>query len=221
MVAKRGTFIALDGGEGGGKDTQIARIRELLKDIPDVVYTREPGGTEIGQALRQILLSSAHERMTVETEIFLFCAARAQLMKEVVIPALKDGKTVISNRFDAGTAAYQIYGRQRMPLWHVFRTINTLAITDHDTGKEFRPDRYILLDVDSRVGLLRKQNIPEEITRFERAPLDFHERVRAGFRTYLLREYRNSHVVVDANRIAEEVWSDVKRYVMEALGTVA
>ena len=218
MNVQRGVFIVLDGGEGGGKDTHIERVKSLLSHVSAVIYTREPGGTEIGRAIRAILLSTHNTAMAPETELLLFCAARAQLMREVVIPALKKGTTVVSNRFDAGTAAYQIYGRERHHLDGIFRTVNTLAVTDGETGETFRPSHYFLLDVEPRTGLARKRNGPEELTRFEHEALDFHTRVRDGFRAYLAAEYPDTHAVIDANRTIEEVWSEVKRRISDIVG---
>ncbi len=207
---KKGSFIVVDGGDGAGKDTQIARIKNFFCGPVDILFTREPGGTAIGKQLRKVLLSSENTALSPETELLLFSAARAQFMKEIVIPALKAGRNVVTNRFDSSTAAYQIYGRQRNYLHPLFTSINALALTDAETGTIYRPDLYILLDVLPKTGIIRKRNIPEEELRFEREPMDFHERVRVGFRAFLEREHKERHAVIDANRDASAVWRDVK-----------
>lgn len=207
---KRGTFIVIDGGDGAGKDTQIECVKNFFCGPVDVLFTREPGGTAIGKQLRKVLLSSENTALSPEAEILLFSAARAQFMKELVIPALKAGRHVVTNRFDSSTVAYQIYGRRREHLLPLFASINALALTDSETGVLYRPNMYVLLDVDAHTGVARKKNIPEEELRFEREPLDFHERVRAGFRSFLEREHAERHAIIDANRSASAVWRDVK-----------
>src|SRR3989344_5996221 len=159
---KKGAFIVIDGGDGAGKDTQIARIKNFFCGPVDVLFTREPGGTAIGKQLRKVLLSSENTALSPETELLLFSAARAQFMKEIVIPALKAGRNVVTNRFDSSTAAYQIYGRQRAHLRPLFASINALALTDATTGTIYRPDLYILLDVLPKTGIIRKKKIPEK-----------------------------------------------------------
>lgn len=210
VETKKGTFIVIDGGDGAGKDTQIERVKNFFCGPVDVLFTREPGGTAIGKQLRKVLLASENTHLSPEAELLLFSAARAQFMKELVIPALKAGRHVVTNRFDSSTAAYQIYGRRREHLLPLFTSINALALTDSETGVIHRPDMYVLLDIDPKTGIMRKKNIPEEELRFEREPLDFHERVRAGFRAFLQGEHKERHVVIDANRSASAVWRDVK-----------
>lgn len=207
---KKGTFIVIDGGDGAGKDTQIERVKNFFCGPVDILFTREPGGTAIGKQLRKVLLASENTHLSPEAELLLFSAARAQFMKELVIPALKAGRHVVTNRFDSSTAAYQIYGRRREYLLPLFASINALALSDSETRVVYRPDMYILLDVDPKIGIMRKKNIPEEELRFEREPLDFHERVRAGFHAFLSKEHPERHAVVDAGRDESSVWREVK-----------
>ena len=109
----KGLFVVIEGGEGTGKDTQIDLLKEKFAGREDVVFTREPGGTIVGEKIREVLLAKGSGPISVETELLLFLAARAQIVREIVAPALCAGKMVISNRFGLSTAAYQIYGRER------------------------------------------------------------------------------------------------------------
>ena len=212
MKKKRGIFIAIEGGDGAGKDTQIERIKSFFGASRDILSTSSLGGTSLGRAFREVILSPKHTAVTPETELLLFCAARAQLMNEIVIPALKEGQTVITNRFDGATAAYQIYGRKREHLYEVFKTINTLALTDDETGLVFAPDAYILLDVAPEIGIARKSGKTEGLDRIEAETPGFHKRVRRGFKTCLRQEHSGRHSIINANREVDAVWEDMKKH---------
>lgn len=180
---KRGKFVVIEGGEGAGKTGVVNYLKEILGSHRDVIFTREPGGTEMGEKIREILMDKKHQKMLPLTEIFLFCASRAQHIEEVIKPALLAGKNVICDRFDGSTLAYQIFGRERKDLFEVFNQLNDIA----KNGIE--PDAVVYLDVEPEVGLERKQKSGEgRHTRFDAEELEFHTRVRNGY----LKQYEES-----------------------------
>lgn len=203
---KRGKFIVIEGGDGAGKDTQVARLKKQF-GTKQFVYTRDPGGTRLGRKLRSVL-QYGHD-VAKEAELFLLLASRAQVAYEVIEPALASGKNVISNRFDLSTHAYQIYGRKREAHAKLIRDMSVLA------RHEAIPDLVILLDVQPSVGLARSQKRAQKITRFEKEALAFHERVRKGY-LGSLRHFKKTKVI-DASRPQEEVWQDVREAVRAVL----
>lgn len=206
---KGGKFIVLEGGEGSGKDTHIARLKEKYADRSDIVFTREPGGTQIGERIRALLLSKDSAGMKVRAELLLFLAARAQLMEEVIVPALSAGKNVISNRFGLSTIAYQIYGRERQEYLPFLQEVSDFVVG------EYKPDAYLLLDVTPEVGIGRVHSRADENTRFDDEALAFHERVRTGYKTHVA-DFAKAFVI-DADRPLEEVWSEVENAVASIL----
>ncbi len=171
----RGVFITFEGPEGGGKTTQIRLLADWLRGQGyDVLATREPGGTRIGDGVRAILLAPEHTEMQPQAEILLFSAARAQLVGEVIRPHLARGGVVLCDRFADSTLAYQGYGRQL--------DLATLrAITAFATGS-LVPDLTICPDLPVAEGLRRKQGGDlAEWNRMEREQRAFHERVRQGY----------------------------------------
>jgi dTMP kinase len=173
--ARRGRFITIEGPEGGGKTTQAGRLAAHLEALGERVHlTREPGGTWLGERLRDVLLARTGTGASPDplTDALLFNAARRQLVEELIRPALAEGTTVLCARFADSTLAYQGYGAG-IPLTDL-RVLAAMA-----TGG-LEPDLTILLDVPVEVGLGRKA--PDDVTRFE-AEFDaaFHERVRDGF----------------------------------------
>lgn len=203
---KRGKFIVVEGGDGAGKDTQIELLHKELGE-KNFVYTRDPGGTTLGTELREIVQHG--KNVSKETEMLLFLASRAQLVNEVIRPALDKGVNVICNRFDYSTLAYQIWGRERQELRDFVRSASIFARV-----RTF-PDLIILLDVEPKVALMRLMQRGEKLTRFEKEKMAFHERVREG---YLANtgEYPNVKVI-DASRPIGEVYRDVKKAVEETL----
>lgn len=174
-MSRRGVFITFEGPEGGGKTTQIRLLADWLREQGhDVLATREPGGTRIGDGARAILLAPEHTEMQPQAEILLFSAARAQLVGEVIRPHLARGGVVLCDRFADSTLAYQGYGRQL--------DLETLrAITAFATGN-LRPDLTICPDLPVAEGLRRKQGGDlAEWNRMEREQWAFHERVRQGY----------------------------------------
>lgn len=196
---ERGKFIVIEGGEGAGKDANIDLLRKDFAD-QNILFVKDPGDTEIGTHLREIVQHG--EGVAKETELFLFLAARSQLVAEKIIPALANGTHVIANRFDLSTMAYQVYGRERLHLteWMV----ETSAIA----RGEATPDLVIYLDVPSQEGLTRAASRGEDTTRFEAEQLAFHERVREGYLAHL-RDYKKG-IRIDASRSLEAVYADVK-----------
>ncbi len=168
------TFITFEGIEGSGKTTQIRLLLDWLHQRTDqVLLTREPGGTSIGEQIRAILLNPINTEMTPEAEILLFSAARAQVVREVIRPRLDAGWIVICDRFADSTLAYQGYG-------HGLSLDDLLGITEFATGGLW-PDLTVYLDLDVETGLRRKAATPEEWNRMEAQEVAFHRRVRAGY----------------------------------------
>ena len=141
----RGKFIVFEGGEGSGKTTIVERLK---KAYPDFVYTQDPGGTRLGEEIRELLMSDKTKGIDVRSELLLFLAGRAQMIAEIIKPALDSGKIVVSNRFALSSIAYQIYGRQRPELLPLYRAVWILCLRVY-------PDACILLDVTPEIGIAR------------------------------------------------------------------
>lgn len=168
-----GKFIVFEGGEGAGKTTQINRLADLLKESGiDFVQTREPGGTVVGEAVREILLDKNLPAMHSDTELLLMFAARAEHLQHKILPALAKGQWVVSDRFVDASYAYQGYGRG---IDH-----DRLEVLENWVLQKLQPDLVIVLDIDVATGMQRvgKRGATD---RFEEEQLDFFERVRAGY----------------------------------------
>lgn len=199
----KGRFIVFEGGEGAGKDTQIELLRlelERRNELDRYLFVRDPGSTEIGMKLREIVLHDT--RVARTAELLMYLAARVQLVEEKIRPALDAGIDVISNRFDLSTIAYQIYGRERTDLLPFVKQMSEYALGG------IRPDVIVFLDCPSDVGLRRTAEAGD-LDRFEKEKISFHERVRAGYRAHL-GEYPEHHII-NAVRTREEVHEDVLR----------
>ena len=202
----RGKFIIFEGGEGSGKTTIVERLK---KELPDIVYTQDPGGTGLGERVRDLLMSKATSGIDARTELLLFLASRAQLVAEVIRPALESGKNVVCNRFGLSSIAYQVYGRQTPELLDLFHFVS---------GKILNgcvPDACILLDVTPEVGIARVHSRPDEPTRFDNEALDFHARVREGYKKHIS-EFGTPYII-DADKPLEEVWTEVRKTVKSIL----
>ncbi len=203
-------FVTFEGPEGGGKTTQIRLLAEWLVERGcDVLTTREPGGTRIGNAIRAVLLEPEHTEMRPEAEILLFSAARAQLVGEVIRPHLERGGVVLSDRFADSTFAYQGYGRG-------LDLASLRMITAFATGG-LMPDLTICLDLPVAEGLLRKRGgAAVEWNRMEREEREFHERVRAGYLA-LASEAGERWLVVDATQPVVKVQQAIRMRVQGLL----
>jgi dTMP kinase len=198
------SFITFEGGEGCGKSTQSRLLLKKFEQqrIP-AVLTHEPGGTVLGNEVRKALKRKRGSFISPQAELFLVAASRAQLVAEVIRPALEEGKVVICDRFTYSTLVYQGYGRG-LELSFV-KTVNNIA-----TGN-LKPDLTILLDISPEQGLARKRSSRD---RFELEDLSFHRRVREGYLRMVAAESER-WLVIDASlpkgKIAEIVWGRVSR----------
>jgi len=203
-----GTLISFEGSEGSGKSTQIARLAAHIQQTGrEVVTTREPGGTEIGEQIRNIIVhNSKGEEMCAETELLLFTAARAQLVREVIAPALTRGCIVLSDRFLDSSTVYQ--GIARNLAADPVSQINRFAVGN------VMPDITVVIDVPTSVSLARlKQRASDLPDRMERENVDFYKKVREGY-LVLAKGMPERFVVIDGTKaedvIARQIWAQVK-----------
>lgn len=203
-------FITLEGPEGSGKSTQLSLLAAFLEESGySVVATREPGGTDIGDQIRDVLHDVRNTAMKPETEFLLYSASRAQLVREVINPALADKKVVLCDRFADSTIAYQGYGRGL--------DLEALrAITRFATGG-LVPDITFLLDIDVQEGLNRRINGADEMNRLDLEAIAFHQRVRDGYHQMAAAE-PDRWVVVDAGQSPEEIQRELRAITLERLG---
>ena len=201
-------FISLEGPEGSGKSSQLPYLAEYIESLGfSVVKTREPGGTKIGDQIREVLVRMDNENIHPRTEILLFLAARAQLVEEVIKPSLAKGKVILCDRFGDSTLAYQGYG-------HGLDLDKLRAMLQFATNG-LKPDLTILLDVDILTGLKRKK-AKEEWNRLDAYETSFHERVRKGYHQ-LAQEEPERWWIVDASQPADLVQDQLRTLVRNAL----
>jgi dTMP kinase len=206
-MAKKGKFITFEGGEGCGKSTHIDRlVAHLRQNGYQVLVAREPGGTNVGEQIRHILQYSKQSvAMVPEAELLLFCASRAQLVREVIEPSLDDGHIVICDRFFDSTTVYQGVGRKITP--SAVAAINNFAV-----GKSV-PDLTLVIDLDPRIGLERARG-RDLFDRMENQSLEFYDRVRQGYLELAARE-GNRVKVIDGSHslevIEKQIWDLVNR----------
>lgn len=207
-------FISFEGVEGSGKTTQIRRLERYLirKGIPCKV-TREPGGPPISEKVRKILLNPDHQEMAPLSELLLYEAARAQHLKDVIEPILKKGGVVLCDRFSDATIAYQGFGR-KLDL-ELIRRLNQLATQGR------KPDVTFLLDCPSGLGLKRavQRNQRQRKTkeeRFEREKIQFHQRVRRGYR-WIAKEEPHRVKVIDTREGVDKSFEKIRRIVDELI----
>lgn len=203
-----GKLISFEGSEGSGKSTQIARLAEhLQREGREVLSTREPGGTEIGEQIRNIIVhNSKGDEMCAETELLLFAAARAQLVREVISPALHRGAIVLSDRYLDSSTVYQGIGRNLAA--DPVAQINRFAVGN------FMPDLTIVIDVPTEVGLARiRQRASDLPDRMERENIEFYEKIREGY-LVLAKSLSDRLILVDGTQtqdtIAKKIWAAVK-----------
>ncbi len=201
-------FITLEGPEGSGKSTQIRRLAKRLEAMGyPVITTREPGGTPIGDQIRHVLMWMENQELHPRTEILLFLAARAQLVEQVIKPALQDGKIILCDRYGDSTLAYQGYGHG-LDLEQLREMLD--FATDH-----LKPDLTILMDLDVKTGLMRKQ-AEDEWNRLDAYEVLFHERVREGYLNLAHAEPERWQIV-DASKGIDAVQEDLFQIVLDAL----
>ena len=206
----RGLFLSFEGGEASGKSVQAARLTDWLRSQGrEVVSVREPGSTPVGERVRDIVLHAREIPLAPNAQALLYSTARAQLVRDVIRPALGAGKVVIVDRFYDSTLAYQGYG-------HGADLAGLRAVTDFAVG-DTRPERTFLLDLPVEAAEKRAQTRKpgRAWDRFESEARAFHERVRAGYRELAAAEPRR-FVVIDADRPEDAVAADI-RHDVEAL----
>ena len=212
MRVRRGLFITIEGPEGAGKTTQAKRLVASLRQRHDVLYTREPGGTPVGERICALLLEEGHREMSPQTEMLLFAASRAQLVSEILAPALDAGRLVVSERYADASLAYQGYARGLGV--EVVRRVTEVAT------QGVVPDLTVMLDIQPAVGLERarqaegKEGRRGRGDRLEQEDLAFFTRVREGFLT-IATEERARVRLIDGDRTPEAVHADVVRAVDE------
>ncbi len=202
-------FITFEGSEGCGKSTQIQLLAEFLQQKQyKVLLTREPGGTEIGEQIREILAKRENTAMQLRTEILLFQASRAQLVEELIKPHLAKGYIVLCDRYADSTIAYQGYGYRNIELPKL------RSLVDFATDG-LKPDLTILLDLDVEIGLQRRER-GGQINRLDTYDLEFYRRVRAGY-LEMARQEASRWVIVNAAQPLLQVQNDVRRCVLQRL----
>ena len=209
MTAKKGIFITMEGPDGAGKSTQIDLLKKYLEDKGyNILLTRDPGGNDISEAIRGIILNKDFTEMGYMTELLLYASARAQLVKENIKPALEAGTAVIADRFVDSSAVYQGIGRG-LGIDTVYK-VNEFAL------QGIMPDMTILMDLDAEVGLARKKN-QAELDRMERERVDFHKKVVAGYRD-LADRYPERIFKVDAALQVQEIHDIIVANIEKKLG---
>jgi dTMP kinase len=196
-------FITFEGSEGSGKSTQADRLSGRIKrcGLP-CILTREPGGTPIGETIRELLQFAPHNStMTAEAELLLFEASRSQLVRDVIKPALERGVCVIADRFFDSTTVYQ--GAARKLDRGMIERLNAFVVGDYE------PDITFVLDVDAATAESRMQREPRKADRMEQQPAEFYERVREGYRELATHEPKRTVMIDgsgDADEIERQIW---------------
>jgi dTMP kinase len=208
MKSKKGLFIVLDGGEGSGKSTLLKMIKEYYGDR--VVVSREPGGSKYAEKIRKVILDSKYAKDADGKTMFaLFWAARADHLANTIIPALNSGKIVVSDRFDSSTYAYQIEAQGSRELEDFFWLIREKFLG------QYKPDSYVYLDVRPEAGLARKKTQKDERkNHFDKRKLDFHYRLREGFKEFFMQTNHGiKSSIIDAENSKEKVFEDFRRII--------
>lgn len=205
----RGIFISMEGPDGSGKTTQIDLLKKYLESIgyDDILVTREPGGTAISEAVRSVILNPEYKEMGYMTEALLYASARAQLVSEVIAPALSSGKAVISDRFVDSSVVYQ--GMARGLGIETVYEINKFAI------QGIMPELTIHLDLPATVGLARAKG-RAELDRMELESVEFHEKVAQGYRN-LAALAPDRIKTIDATQPVEQIHKTIVQYVNDIL----
>jgi len=199
-----GKFITIEGGEGAGKSTNIALIKQLLEQVgKQVVVTREPGGTPLGESIRGLLLDARQTAMASDAELLLMFAARAQHLAEVIKPALAVGNYVLCDRFTDATYAYQGGGRGL--------EMSRIAQLEQFVQGDLRPDLTVLLDIPIEQGMARAGQ-RGELDRFEQQEMTFFHKVRTTYLA-LAQQHPARYRVVNAGQALETVQSDIRQLI--------
>ncbi len=205
--------MTFEGPDGGGKTTQLRQLVVRLREEGyPLIATREPGGTRIGEEIRDLIHDCAHTEMTSRAEILLYSASRAQLTNELILPALDAGKLVLCDRYFDSTYAYQGYGRGLS--MEELQTITQFAT------QGLKPDLTVCLDLPPELGIQRRHQSGEALNRLDREALDFHRRVREGYLALADKEPER-WIIVDASHDLEEVqqtiWATLEPLVQRAI----
>lgn len=209
----KGCLIVCDGNNGAGKSSLIRQLSAWLTEMGhDVLVTREPGGTPIGEKIREVVLDPSTPELCDRTELLLFAAARAQHVHEKIIPAIEAGVIVICDRFTPATIAFQHYGRGI--------SLDLVQATNEIALNGFRPNLNIILDIDPVVGMMRVAGRGEGLDRMELQKAEFLTRARHGFIAQAEADPR-TFTVVDASRSPESVLADVQSAVVALLARMA
>lgn len=212
MTQTRGKFISFEGGEGAGKSTQAQRLCDALeRNGYETLLTREPGGTFGAEAIRELVLSGAHERWSGMTELLLMYAARVDHVEKLIQPALERGVWVVSDRFSDSTLAYQGYARG-VDLERIQAV--------HDTVMNgFEPDITFLFDIDPILSQKRVELRGEDLTRFDTETLEFHKVIRAAFLDIAKKNNERFHVI-DGENSRDSIATEILRGVVDAFDGV-
>lgn len=204
----KGVFITFEGIDGCGKSTQFMRVSEYFKETGrKFIVVREPGGTTVGEKIREILLDKKNDSMTSLAELMLYEAARAQITEEVIKPALEEGTSVLCDRFFDSTSAYQGYARGLgSELTDTLNKIATAGVV---------PDMTFLLDLDTEVAYKRRNTRGEAEDRLEALGNSFQDKVRAGYLECAKKDDRIK--VIDASGTPDEIFEEIKRWLSKIL----
>lgn len=203
----KGLFIVMEGPDGSGKTTQINLLKEYLEEAGyECLITREPGGTVIGEEVRQLILNPEHKEMSPVTEMLLYAASRAQLVHEVIGPALEEGKIVISDRFIDSSIVYQGIARKL--------GISTVSAVNAPGIGIYRPDGIFFIDLSEAEGLRRKKE-QKNLDRMEQEGIDFHHMVSEGYRKVL--SGRPEVMKIDGGRSIDTIQKKIRNHVDELL----
>jgi dTMP kinase len=205
---RNGFFISFEGIEGTGKSTQAKLLREfLVRKGYNVILTEEPGGTQIGERLRDLLLSVEFKEIHAATELLLYNASRAQHIHDVILPALNRGTFVITDRFVDSTVAYQAFGRGL--------DADNVSIIERITTVGLKPDITFLLDLDVETGLTRNKKIHKK-DRFELETLEFHQRVREGYLQIAAKAPERIRLI-DASENLEKIHKEITHTILDVI----
>jgi dTMP kinase len=199
MSTSKGKFIVIEGGDGAGKSTQMNKLAELFGE--NLVLTREPGGTEYAEAIRELALKhSLAGEADGKTLFMLMWGSRAEHMNHLIVPSINAGKIVISDRFDSSTFAYNICAQEQESLKEYFWQTRQAILG------EYVPDLYIYLDLDPKIGEARLAGRDEEKNHFDQRSMDFKNKVRTGFFEFF---EKVPHAIIDATQTKDKMFEDI------------